>query len=64
MRGAVQSTFKNPITPKTAKRRARVESDEGQWRQEKGSSETGDEDRERVDNDRRRIQSELTWTPP
>ena len=30
VRGAVQTTFKDPITPKTTKRRARAESEEGQ----------------------------------
>ena len=64
VRGAVQTTFKDPMAPKTAKRRARAGSEEGQWRQEKGISEAGNEDREKEDNDRRRILFVLTWMPP
>ena len=63
MRGAVQTTFKDPITPKTTKRRTTTGSEEGQWRKEKRSSEAGDKDREREDNDRRRIRSVSTWRP-
>ena len=62
--GAVQTTFKDPITPKTPKRRERAESEEGQWSQKRGSSEARSEDREKEENDRRRIRSASAWTPP
>ena len=52
VRGAVQTTFKDPITPKTPKRRERAESEEGQWSQKRGSSEAGSEDRKKEENDR------------
>ncbi len=38
VRGVVQATFKDPNTPN---RRARTESEEGQWSQKRGSSEAG-----------------------
>ena len=61
VRGVVQATFKDPITPN---RRAREESEEGQWSQKRGSSEAGSEDGEKEEQDKRRVQSASTWTPP
>ena len=64
VRGAVQTTFKDPITPKTPKRRERTESEDGQWSQKRGSSEAGSKDREMEEKDRRRVRSASTWTLP
>ena len=54
VRGVVQATFKDPITPN---RRERAESEEGQWSQKRGSSEAGSEDGEKEEQDKRRVQS-------
>ena len=52
----VPATFKDPSIPK---RRARAESEEWQW-----SNEVGSEDGEKEEQDRRRLHSASTWTPP
>ena len=57
----VLATFKDPSTPK---RRARAESEEWQWSQNKGSREVGCEDGEKEEQDRRRVHSASTLTPP
>ena len=56
----VPATFKDPFTPK---RRAKAETEEWQWSQ-KGSSEVGSEYGEKEEQDRRRVHSVATWTPP
>ena len=57
----VPATFKDPSTPK---RRARAESEEWKWSQNKGSREVGCEDGEKEEQDRRRVHSASTLTPP
>ena len=57
----VPATLKGPIIPK---RRVRAEDEEWQWSQKKGSSDVGSEDREKEEQDRRRVCSASTWTPP